>query len=804
MRRRLPFAFATRLCSCTLLVLVVLASSSTASAAGPTIRGRVLLPDGSPAAGARVFTQPRTEAVSTDTAGRFLIDSMPGGPLRPGRYVLLVAKPGFAQARVPVELGSGGLDVGDVRLAASRRSEEATAVARPAAPPTDEDAKKPAEPEAPSVGAPAVPGALGGGEAGRPDPTSGAVGFRSSGEETRFSVATRGRLGARGSGRAGGSRATASVGGKRAEAERRVSPKPKAPRKPSGSRAPRPTASTPPPAPPMAAEGEGESYDAPPPSPGPRSGEFPPRTRPKPVAARRPTARRPPKAPGVKAGSADDNKQFNHYLDYLRRFAGLPQLKLDVSNRLRFKAVDSAGRALANCRFVFRHPSGRVLQERRSYSDGRVHFYPSEEESFTVQGVQLQAECLGQRRKLAVDPNGRREVEVRFGKARPEPQRVPLDVAFLLDTTGSMGDEIERLRATLEAIHFQIAHLDSKPDVRFGMVLYRDRGDDYRTRVVPFTADVERFQKALDRVEAGGGGDGPEDLQEGLRRTLQDLEWRSDGVRLAFLLADAQPHLDYGQDFTYIKGMQQAAREGIKVISIGASGLPPAGEIVFRQIAQYTQGLFVFLTYGESGESDGGTSASVSHHTGSNWQSRDLDAIVVQMVRRELSHRTERPYTDGEEYYEVDPKAPERDGDTLVAELFEKGLGQLLKYSSIALRERTPTVILPVAAKGRGLKAVAETIEDRLILAAAKVPTFQVVERRDAQKVMDELRRSGSDMFDSHGSARVGRMLGAELAIISRLRAKRDTVEVFVKLVRVETGEVLAVSLMKVPAKLVR
>ena len=69
---------------------------------------------------------------------------------------------------------------------------------------------------------------------------------------------------------------------------------------------------------------------------------------------------------------------------------------------------------------------------------------------------------------------------------------------------------------------------------------------------------------------------------------------------------------------------------------------------------------------------------------------------------------------------------------------------------------------------------------------------------------MDELRRSGSDMFDSHGSARVGRMLGAELAIISRLRAKRDTVEVFVKLVRVETGEVLAVSLMKVPAKLVR
>ncbi len=521
-----------------------------------------------------------------------------------------------------------------------------------------------------------------------------------------------------------------------------------------------------------------------------------------PVAPRR----SPPKAAGVKAGWADDNQQFNHFLGFLEKFQATPHLPLDVSSRIRFRNLDADGRSLPNCLLRFSSPKGEPLQERRSYADGSVLLFPSESSALQAQGLKLQAECLGEHKDLTVDVGGRREVDLRFAGKRPVAKRVPLDVAFLLDTTGSMGDEIERLRATLEAIHFQIAHLPSEPDVRFGMVLYRDKGDDYRTRTVPFTGDLDQFQAALNDVRAGGGGDTPEDLQEGLRETLLGLKWRSEGLRMVFVLADAPPHLNYGQDFTYVSAMQEAARRGIKIVTIGASGLPPQGELVFRQMAQYSQGIFVFLTYGEGGESEGGSSFSVSHHTGSNWQSRDLDAIVVQMVRRELSYLGDRPLADDEDedYHETEGEVAPDQRAAALGELFAQGAAQLVKYSSLAIAERSPTAVLPVAVSDPSAKAQGEHIEDLLLLALSQQPSFQVVERRDSQRLVEELRRAGSDLFDPDRSAKLGEMVGAQLVLMSRLTPKRDRLELFVKLVRVQTGEVLSVTLLKIDPELLK
>src|SRR5690606_42149377 len=49
-----------------------------------------------------------------------------------------------------------------------------------------------------------------------------------------------------------------------------------------------------------------------------------------------------------------------------------------------------------------------------------------------------------------------------------------------------------------------------------GLVAYRDRGDDYITRIYDFTQDVSGFQANLNSVSAGGGGDTPESLNEAL------------------------------------------------------------------------------------------------------------------------------------------------------------------------------------------------------------------------------------------------------------------------------------------------
>lgn len=179
-------------------------------------------------------------------------------------------------------------------------------------------------------------------------------------------------------------------------------------------------------------------------------------------------------------------------------------------------------------------------------------------------------------------------------------QDVPrLDVVFLLDATGSMGDEIDAVKEKIQEMIAQIAVGDPAPDVRFGIVAYRDRGDEYVTVVYELTRDIDRIIENLGRIEASGGGDYPESLTEALHTAIHEVNWESGaGVsRLVFLIADAPPHLDYPDDFDYVEEYQMAMELGIVVHAMGASGLDEEGERIFAEIAAGTGGEFQWLAY---------------------------------------------------------------------------------------------------------------------------------------------------------------------------------------------------------------
>jgi len=533
----------------------------------------------------------------------------------------------------------------------------------------------------------------------------------------------------------------------------------------------------------------------------------------------------PPSSSGVKAGASDDNRQFNFYLDYRGRFPNLNALKLDVSNRIVFRTLDRDGRSIPNCLLSFRDGSGKTLAERRTYADGRAMFFPSEYAGKLTQGLRALTTCGQKTLEQSFDPSGVKNLEIKFGFQRESYKSVPLDIAFVFDTTGSMGDEIARLKQTIEVIHFQITQLSSSPDVRFGMVLYRDRGDEYVTRVIPFTSRMEVFKQALDQVRADGGGDEPEEVQAGLKDALKKLEWRPSGIRLLFLIGDAPPHLDYGQEYiraakdaeiakaapviipeeyTYIQAMKDAAGQAIKIVSIGASGLNNEGEYVFRQLAQYTMGIFAFLTYGETGEAEGGGGTTyVSHHTGSNWQAENLDAIIVRMVKVELANLTEQPVTEGEDYFEV-TSGPGADRDKVLDDLFTQAVRQLLDYSTVLIREKTPTVLMPVSVKDQALKASSELLEDRLELVIFKTPQFQMLERKNLQQLIGEMSLQLNDLFDDKKTVEVGKMAGAQLALMSKLAPGKEKLELYLKLVRIETGEIISVTMVKIDPGLLK
>ncbi len=343
------------------------------------------------------------------------------------------------------------------------------------------------------------------------------------------------------------------------------------------------------------------------------------------------------------AGSVDDNEFWDEYLLYRQDFfaKGIPVSDVPVDGRQVLTVVDRDGDPVLGALVTVTDQAGAQLGRVMTYADGRAVFLgPTEvdpdsqsrprltatiERGEVVASVELEAGAPAQTITLDADLSAPAEV----------------DLLFLIDATGSMADEIERLKASMITVAEDIGALPSSPDVRFGMVVYRDRGDEYITRTFDFTGDVAAFSDALSEVAADGGGDTPEALGAALHDAVEGPTWRDgEAVRLVFLVADAAPHLagepGFEDEPDYAVDIQEAAARGIKVFPIASSGLDDQGEFVFRQLAQITMARFVFLTYGSDGASPGD---STPHHVApEDYDVLALDELIVQLVSDELAH----------------------------------------------------------------------------------------------------------------------------------------------------------------------
>ena len=172
------------------------------------------------------------------------------------------------------------------------------------------------------------------------------------------------------------------------------------------------------------------------------------------------------------------------------------------------------------------------------------------------------------------------------------PARADLDLAFVLDTTGSMSGEIEEARTRIRELALALAAARPGERIRFGVVAYRDQGDAYVTLVSPLVEEVELTWRFLNGLSANGGGDHPEDLVEGLRVAMDELAWDPDAERVLFLVGDAPAHLDYA-DHEGLDSLARRARAGGLVVNaIGCRSLPEEGVEQFRSLAYATEGQY--------------------------------------------------------------------------------------------------------------------------------------------------------------------------------------------------------------------
>lgn len=335
----------------------------------------------------------------------------------------------------------------------------------------------------------------------------------------------------------------------------------------------------------------------------------------------------------VTAGMVDDNAAFSEYLAFRSR-TPVAHRPRDVSERYLLEVKDSRGRAVADAEVAVQSPDGAAMWARTDTA-GHVWLHPRAFDAAQANVYDVTVRKQGRLAHGVLQRGQKSAVEVVLPLQPGAAQRARLDLVFLIDATGSMGDEIHKLKTSLRSIADEVARLPSQPDLCFGLVAYRDRGDAFLLRSHDFTNDLGAFQGVLNALQAGGGGDYPEAMNEALHETVHSLSWRGDGAtRLVVLLADAPPHLDYGGP-QYDDDMLAALGKGIKVFSVGASGLDKQGEYIQRQIAQYTGGRFVFLTYAQAERPASGPGRETVHDV-SNYSVDTLDRLVVRLVAEEL------------------------------------------------------------------------------------------------------------------------------------------------------------------------
>ncbi len=213
-----------------------------------------------------------------------------------------------------------------------------------------------------------------------------------------------------------------------------------------------------------------------------------------------------------------------------------------------------------------------------------------------------------------------------------------LDVALVIDTTGSMGDELEYLKVEVRDIAEQVSR--SYPGVaqRWGLVVYRDRGDDYVTRSMDF-GDIDAFVEKLGKQQAGGGGDMPEAMDVAMDASAK-LSWRTgaDTARMVFLVADAPTHEGVAAR-RFASAVLEHRSDNTAIYPVGASGVHTEAEAEMRLAAKVTGGQYIFLT---------DHSGVGGHHDAPKVEQYKVETLhdaMARMIDRELGDASVRVRT---------------------------------------------------------------------------------------------------------------------------------------------------------------
>ncbi len=308
------------------------------------------------------------------------------------------------------------------------------------------------------------------------------------------------------------------------------------------------------------------------------------------------------------AAEYSDLDNWDYFLELVQdQKISFPSYGLDPTNAVSVTVTDNNQQPLAGESVTLQDVQGAVLWETITDAEGKAWlFYDAKTTPDTIS-------VNGQDQPFAD--------EVSFVSQSSVQQDTGLQVMFILDTTGSMGDELNYLKEDFSAI---VSEVGSK-SILFSANFYRDQGDAYVTRCNPFTSNVQTVQQQFDAEDARGGGDMPEAVADILYETMVQADWKDGYRKVAFMIFDAPPH--NGTEQKIDEAVRAAASKGIHVIPVVASNAERDTELFGRALAIMTNSEYVFLT-DDSGVGDSHLEPIIGNYT-----VESLHDIIVRLIK---------------------------------------------------------------------------------------------------------------------------------------------------------------------------
>ena len=304
-----------------------------------------------------------------------------------------------------------------------------------------------------------------------------------------------------------------------------------------------------------------------------------------------------PRAGLLTAGVWSDNENWGFFSNLIHNgtFA-YPDYGLDPTKRIMVNVKTSDGKPAANIPVELLDKGGKVIWRGVSDYQGRVYLMNK------TGGTNVSFREVGSDKKqdvtLPKTTNSGSE-QSKAGTYTSENELVidgaskkydSADIMFIIDTTGSMFDEMDFLQTEFTEITNRIGSDKTRYSVNF----YRDEGDEYLTKCNPFSSDVKEVQDILNKEDANGGKGNIAAVAQALDETMNATDWSEESVKLAFLIFDAPPYEEARDSLA--ASVETAAEKGIRLIPVIGSDSDFSVETFGRAIAIETGGTYVFLT----------------------------------------------------------------------------------------------------------------------------------------------------------------------------------------------------------------